>query len=108
MKTFLSISLLVLAGSLAQAQCWNPFVPVAAPVAYPMTTTYFNGNSATTINFGRPVYAPTMTTTYVSGNSATTINFGGRIAPVVPYVAPVVPTFTPVVAPRFQSALCFD
>ena len=84
MKTFLSISLLVAAASFVQAQCWNPFVPVAASVAYPMTTTYLNGNSATTINFG------------------------GRIAPVVPYAAPVVPTFTPVVAPRFQSALCFD
>jgi hypothetical protein len=111
MKTLLSICLFLVAGPVAQAQCWNPFVPATAAVAYPMTTTYFNGNSATTINFGRPVYAPTMTTTYFSGNSATTINFGGRIAPVapaVPYVAPIVPTFTPVVAPRFQSAFCFD
>jgi|GEM_PF-5569900 len=109
MKTLLSI-LAVVAASTVHAQYCAPVVPFAAPVVSPMSVTYFSGNSATTINFGQPVYAPSMTTTYVSGNSATTINFGGRpvpTAPAVPYIAPVVPVSAPVLAPR-RPVFCFD
>ncbi|MFM8719289.1 MAG: hypothetical protein ACKOJB_16910 [Chthoniobacterales bacterium] len=109
MKTLLSI-LAVVAASTVHAQYCAPVVPFAAPVVSPMSVTYFSGNSATTINFGQPVYAPSMTTTYVSGNSATTINFGGRsipTAPAVPYIAPVVPVSAPVFAPR-RPVFCFD
>lgn len=95
-----------------------------------MSVTYFSGNSATTINFGQPVYAPSVSTTYFSGNSATTINFGGRpipTVPVVPYVAPIsvgceatrlrspipglrppaLPFSAPVFTPR-RPVFCFD
>ena len=109
MKTLLSI-LTVVAAATVQAQFCAPAVPFAAPVVSPMSVAYFSGNSATTINFGQPVYAPSMSTTYFSGNSATTINFGGRpipTAPVVPYVAPIVPVSAPVFAPR-RPVFCFD
>jgi len=109
MKTLLSI-LAVVAASTVHAQFCAPVFPFAAPVVSPMSVTYLSGNSATTINFGQPVYVPSMTTTYVSGNSATTINFGGRViptAPAAPYVAPIVPVSAPVFAPR-RPVFCFD
>ena len=109
MKTLLSI-LAVVAASTVQAQFCAPAVPFAAPVVSPMSVTYFSGNSATTINFGQPVYAPSMSTTYFSGNSATTINFGGRpipTAPAPPHIAPVVPVSAPTFAPR-RPVFCFD